>query len=228
MRIVFVRHGHPNYADDCLTERGHEHAEAAALRLMDEGIGEIFSSSCGRAYETAQHTAEKLGLPIEQIDFIREIHWGSREGEELSHNGNPWLVAQDAILDGEPLMCKNWHDAKSFSRNTILHDAVDAVAEGVDQWLERLGYTREGDYYRVTGENTDRTVALFSHAGASSAALAHMFNLPFSYICAAISPFFTAITIVTLSDQPGDLTMPTFEICNDSRPAQRMENVISN
>jgi glycosyltransferase involved in cell wall biosynthesis len=38
MRIVFVRHGHPNYADDCLTELGHEHAEAASLRLLNEGI----------------------------------------------------------------------------------------------------------------------------------------------------------------------------------------------
>ena len=25
--------------------------------------------------------------------------------------------------------------------------------------MQELGYTREGDYYRVTGENTDRTVA---------------------------------------------------------------------
>ena len=33
MRIVFVRHGHPNYEKDCLTELGHRHAEAAALRL---------------------------------------------------------------------------------------------------------------------------------------------------------------------------------------------------
>ena len=228
MRIVFVRHGHPNYVDDCLTERGHEHAEAASLRLMDEGIEEIFSSSCGRAVETAQHTAEKLGLPIQQMDFIREIRWGNRDGEELSHNGNPWLIAQDMILDGERLMRLDWREEGTFSRNTILHDAVDAVAAGVDEWLEKLGYTREGDYYRVTGENTDRTIALFSHAGASSAALAHMFNLPFSYICAAISPFFTAITVVTLSDHVGDLTMPTFEIVNDSRHARRMENVISN
>ena len=32
MRIVFVRHGHPNYKDDCLTELGHLHAKAAADR----------------------------------------------------------------------------------------------------------------------------------------------------------------------------------------------------
>ena len=33
MKIVFVRHGHPNYHEDCLTELGHLQAEAAARRL---------------------------------------------------------------------------------------------------------------------------------------------------------------------------------------------------
>ena len=34
MRIVFVRHGHPNYENDCLTPLGKQHAEAAAERLL--------------------------------------------------------------------------------------------------------------------------------------------------------------------------------------------------
>ena len=44
MKIVFVRHGHPDYVNDCLTELGHKQAESAALRLKDEGIEEIYSS----------------------------------------------------------------------------------------------------------------------------------------------------------------------------------------
>ena len=34
MRIIFVRHGHPNYRKDCLTELGHAHAEAAPSRAL--------------------------------------------------------------------------------------------------------------------------------------------------------------------------------------------------
>ena len=30
MRIIFIRHGEPDYAHDCLTERGRAQAEAAA------------------------------------------------------------------------------------------------------------------------------------------------------------------------------------------------------
>jgi len=47
MKIVFVRHGHPDYHNDCLTELGHLQAEAAAQRLEQEGIEEIYSSTRG-------------------------------------------------------------------------------------------------------------------------------------------------------------------------------------
>ena len=43
MRIIFVRHGHPNYRKDCLTELGHLQAKAAAKRLKEEGIETIES-----------------------------------------------------------------------------------------------------------------------------------------------------------------------------------------
>ena len=41
MRIIFVRHGEPDYAHDCLTEMGKLQAVAAAERLRNEGIEEI-------------------------------------------------------------------------------------------------------------------------------------------------------------------------------------------
>ena len=41
MRIVFVRHGYPDYKRDCLTEVGHLHAEAAAVRLAEEPFTRI-------------------------------------------------------------------------------------------------------------------------------------------------------------------------------------------
>ena len=37
MRIVFVRHGEPDYEHDCLTETGVRQAEQAAERLKEEG-----------------------------------------------------------------------------------------------------------------------------------------------------------------------------------------------
>ena len=70
MKIVFVRHGHPNYHEDCLTELGHLQAEAAAQRLKDEGIEKVYSSTNGRAYETAEYTARLYGCDVIPCDFM--------------------------------------------------------------------------------------------------------------------------------------------------------------
>lgn len=227
MRIVFVRHGHPNYRDDCLTELGHIHAKAAAERLMGEGITEIHASSCGRALETAQHTAERLGLEVHVHDFMREISWGAADGGELFRNGHPWFTADEMVLQGENLMRTDWKESERFRRNIVLR-SVEKVEAGIDEWLRMLGYEREGAQYRVVGTDTDRTVAMFSHGGSSSAAIGHMMNLPFPYLCVALTPGYTAITILTLSDVQGTLTIPRFEIANDSRHIQACENVLSN
>ena len=58
---------------------------------------------------------------------------------------------------------------------------------------------------------------LVSHGGSSSVALAHIFNLPFSFVCRAICPDFTAITVVDFDGKEGELTSPRFDLVNDAR-----------
>lgn len=216
MKIILVRHGHPDYANDCLTELGHEQARLAALRLKAEGIGEIFSSSNNRAYETALHTAEQLSQQVSKLDFMREIKWGSSDGNEVYKDGHPWDTSLYAISLGYSLMDDSWTKLPPFCNNIVFSE-IERVARQSDEWLAGLGYTREGANYRVTGENTDRTIALFSHGGSSSALLSRMLNLPFFYLCRAICPDFTAITVLSLSDEIGSLTTPMIELANDSR-----------
>lgn len=216
MRIIFVRHGHPDYVNDCLTSLGHEQAEKASRRLKNEGITEIFSSSMGRAYETALHTAEKLGLEVKKLDFIREIKWGSEKDDELYKDGHPWDTSIYAVKNGYSLMDESWLKDKMFTGNKVFTEIERVGAQG-DEWLSELGYKREGTGYRVVGDNTDRTIALFSHGGASSALFSHLLNLPFFYLCGTLCPDFTAITILRLSDEKGELTVPLIEIANDSR-----------
>ncbi len=216
MRIVFIRHGHPNYAKDCLTELGHEQARKAALRLKEEGICEIYSSPCGRAKETAAYTAELLSQDIKILDFMREIRWGSSDGKELYQGGHPWQTALHAISLGYSLMDESWLKNAPFSNN-IVFEEIDHKKKCADQWLETLGYRKEGDHYRVIGDNTDKTIALFSHGGSSSAVLSRLLNIPFYYLCSTLCPDFTAITVISLANEKGTLTVPMIEYANDAR-----------
>lgn len=216
MRIVFVRHGHPDYINDCLTELGHEQAERAAIRLKDEGIEEIYSSPFGRAYETALHTAKLLSMDVTKLPFMREIRWGSSDGKEIYADGHPWDTSLYAISLGYSLMDEEWTKMPPFANNLAFAE-IERVAKESDEWLETLGYRREGANYRVTGDNTDRTIALFSHGGSSSALFSHLLNLPFFYLCRALCPDFTSITVLSFSDEKGTLTAPMIEYANDSR-----------
>lgn len=216
MRLVFVRHGYPNYQLDCLTEVGHLHAEAAAERLADEPFTRIFSSTCGRAVETAEHIAAKHDLPVESFDFMREITWGPIEGDELPHrNGYPWVVASAMVREGAPLMDPQWAEGAYFANNSVKF-LVDMIAVEFDKLLATLGLEREGHYYRITRKN-EETVAMVSHGGSSAAALSHLLNLPFPFICENIRHRFTAITTLGFYGEPGDLVSPRIEILNDSR-----------
>ena len=216
MRIIFVRHGYPDYKLDCLTEVGHEHAEAAAIRLKDEPFTRIYSSTCGRAVETAEHIAAKHGLPVESFDFMREIKWGPIEGDELPHkNGYPWVVVADMVANSQDLMKPNWMEEGPFANNKVKF-LVEDIGVEFDKLLAQHGYSREGDYYRVTKEN-DETIAMVSHGGSSSAAISHLFNLPFPFFCQAIRFKFTSIAIVTLNGAEGELISPRVEILCDAR-----------
>lgn len=216
MRIIFVRHGDPNYKLDCLTPLGHKQAQAAAQRLKDEGIEKIYSSSSGRAVQTAEYTANLFGLDIEQHDFMREIGWGPKESESFHEGGHPWFSALKMISMGDSVSTPDWGKHPYFDGNWVTSLSVKA-GENFDALLESLGYKREGEYYRVLENQPYKTIAVFSHGGFSSAVIAHLFNLTFPYVCSTIIPNVTAITVASFEEKAGKLIAPQFEIANDAR-----------
>ena len=216
MRIVFVRHGEPDYARDCLTELGRIQAKKAAQRLLGEGIGEIYASPLGRARETAQAAAEVLGLPVKTLDFMEEVRWGSADGEELYAGGHPWAIADEMARQGMELNRADWRDAPWFRTNRVV-ECVDRVERGIDEWLAGFGYLREGKHYRHTAEEEQhKTVALFSHGGSSCAAMGHVLGLPFPYAIALLHLDFTGITVVRLDSRAGIGAIPQLKCSNDT------------
>ena len=221
MRIIFVRHGHPNYDDDCLTELGHKQAIAAAQRLKNEKIDRVFSSSCGRAAETAEHIAKLHNKEVELCDFMQEIGWGSIDDEPIEHSGHPWTVCTQMVENGQSIMSENWADEEPFLKNKFKVNAL-RLADDIDKWLKELGYEREGRYYRVKKGNTENVV-MACHGGSSAAALSHLFNLPLPFVCHSIPFSYTGIHIVKLSEKDGVLTSPRFELVNDARHIKELE-----
>ena len=77
--------------DPELSERGRRQAEAAAAYLASAGAPEVVvSSPLGRARQTAQIVADKLGLDVEIEDDLRECAFGDWDGLTFGEVQQRW------------------------------------------------------------------------------------------------------------------------------------------
>lgn len=219
MRLLIIRHGHPDYVHDCLTELGKLQAQAVAERLKGEGIKEFHSSNEGRAIETAMPTAELYGMKdkIEQHFFIREASWEK----------HPWNYSNQALANG---IMPEWADFQNLTSDAVIPKSFVRVTTGLDEWLETKGYKRDGSRYYCLKENND-TIAIFGHAGSTSIMLAHLFNLPLMAIFGSMPVNFTSVTEIHFPkpNEQGFLA-PKLALFNDAKHIRGIEgvNIISN
>ncbi len=71
-----------------LSDAGRQQAEATARFLAPQPIKAAYSSPLARAFETAEIVSRPHGLPVQEVDALREADVGRWEGkswEEISH-----------------------------------------------------------------------------------------------------------------------------------------------
>jgi probable phosphoglycerate mutase len=224
MKIIFVRHGHPNYKEDCLTELGVSQANAAAERLKGLQIDRFFSSTNGRARETAEHINKYHGKEITGLPFMRELGFMTvTPGFEDKYpqiptetSADPWKAVKITVADNATLHDNNWFDAPLYAKFQYTKKAL-WVGEQFDLFLEGFGIKRCGEYYVKSEDSSDETILIASHAGSSSAVLAHLFNLPLPFVIHTLSPNFTSVTVVEISGAAGAVIAPKLALFNDAR-----------
>ena len=210
MRIIFIRHGEPDYTNDCLTATGRKQAAAAAERLSGEGITAIYASPCGRASETAGYTARRLGLDVTTLDYMREISWG---GPGIPHNGHPWTLGDRMLSEGFDFRGQDWRQHPYFKGN-IATEYCNRIEREFDTFLMSHGYRHEGRRFLCTG-GADETLAVFSHGGSGACALAHILDLAFPYVASVLPYDFTSIIILDFPAREGQYVFPRLELFND-------------
>ncbi|MBQ8946134.1 MAG: histidine phosphatase family protein [Lachnospiraceae bacterium] len=212
MRLIYVRHGEPDYANDCLTETGRQQAIAVSKRLQKEGISEIYTSPMGRASQTASYTSELLDIPIQTMDYMHEITWG---GPDIPAGGHPWTLS-DRMIDEDDFDYYDigWRDHPYFAHNAAT-DCYDEISARIDIFLEEHGYRHEGTRFMCeTGE--DKTIAIFGHGGSGACTLAHILALPFPYVLTVMPYEFTAVIILEFPVRMGEYVHPRIELFNDA------------
>ncbi|MBP5248378.1 MAG: histidine phosphatase family protein [Lachnospiraceae bacterium] len=217
MRLIFVRHGEPDYAKDCLTGTGRVQAECTAKRLHDEKIEAIYSSPMGRAKETASYTAHDHGLDINVLDFMHEINWGAKENAEgLKYNGHPWTLASEFRSDTATGKTDLPWKEHPYFRDNVCMDYFTLIGSGIDALFEKYGIVRENGMYR-SKNGFDGTIALFAHGGSGAVMFSYVLDLPFPFVLTSMPYGVCSVSIVNFETQPSGIAIPRIELFNDMR-----------
>ncbi len=205
MRIVFIRHGDPDYERDSLTEQGIREAKLLAPRIPSLNATEYYVSPLGRAKLTAKLALEGTGIEPETLWWLKEfaIHV-VRPGLEKDMSV-PWDWLPEYWTKAD-----EFYDADKWADNPAMRDAdirekQKAVTDEFDRFLEEHGYVREGRMYKAVKPNND-TVVFFCHFGLMSLLLAHLLSVSPMIIWQGFISSPTSVTTVATEERtPGNV-----------------------
>lgn len=201
MLLYIVRHGEPIYGPDTLTELGREQARAVADRFAIHGLDRIYSSPKGRARETAQPTADRLGLDVTILPWTREI-WPELALPQPDGSLRFAMGLPGSCLRSEENhdLGEKWHEMEVLKPIEAKKAYEEIVVENSDILLRSLGYEREREgVYKILHENNER-IALFCHGGFTLTWLPHLLAIPPHLFWASFAVTHTGVTLIEFKD----------------------------
>jgi len=213
MKLLFMRHGDPDYANDSLTPRGHVQAALLAEALASRPIDEIYVSPRGRAQMTARYTLDRRGETAITLDWLAELRGGYGEGRVA------WdLHPVDLLREfGMPERLA-WPGQVPYGQ--LWDQVLSPFYDAWDGFLAQRGYTREGPLYRVQTP-CEATLAFFCHAGVTLSLLAPLLHLapPLVYSHFGCDP--SSVTVLE-SEEKGGYGTFRLVVLNDMSHAEHL------
>jgi broad specificity phosphatase PhoE len=162
-RLILIRHGETDHnveqricgwTDSALSQRGARQAQLLGAHVAGayRGIDRLCASPLQRAWLTAQAIADRLALPIERLDDLREIHFGDLEGLDVP-----------AFQERHPEIYARWSEPADLD---LRWPGGESRAEFRDRVRRALT--------PLERESRSRQVAVVSHGGVIGSYLAHL------------------------------------------------------
>lgn len=197
MKLLFIRHGEPDYAHDTLTEKGWREAELLAGRIAPLDVRQYYVSPLGRAQDTARPTLQKAGRTAVTLDWLREFTGRVRKPNLPDQDSIAWdWLPQDWTADERFFSDRAWSQNEAMSAGGV-GAVYDSVIRSFDALLAQYGYQRQGRLYRAVTPNND-TLVFFCHFALECVLLSRLINVSpmvlWHGLCAAPSSVTTVAT----------------------------------
>ncbi len=194
MRLLFFRHGDPDYENDTITTKGHREAKLLSDIISEFNIDEVYVSPLGRAQDTAEYSCKVLEKTPIVLDWLREfpaevdpnVSEDARKAyaNELLHDSKTgmyksrilWDVLPSYYMDHPELFDRNaWRESSIIKASNMI-ERYDNVIGEFDNFLKVHGYEKAGLVYKAN-ESNDKVIAFFCHFGITSVILSHLWNV---------------------------------------------------
>ena len=194
MKVIFIRHGDPDYKNDTLTEKGKREAELLSDRVSKWNVKQFYCSPLGRARDTAEYSMQKMNRTPIIYDWLREFYYPITD-PVTGKNRIAWDFMPKYWTSQPELYDKDqWINSPVMKTGEELQNAYGEVCSGIDSILALHGYERYENYYRAIQPNKD-TIVFFCHLGVSFVMISHILGISAPVLW---QQFFAAPTSVTL------------------------------
>lgn len=223
MKLIFVRHGEPNYELDTLTENGWKEAELLSERISKWNVTEFYVSPMGRAHDTSKATLDKMQRTAIELPYLREFSYRindtltGRAGVPWDFVPSDWTSDDNMFIPGDGFL-----SFKYIKENADIQREYYNVIESFDKLLEGYGYVRDGRIYRnmnitdmrhipstVCEENkalnkkdiNEPLLVFFCHLGVTCLILSHLINISFEVLAHGFYLPPTSLTVLTTEER---------------------------
>ncbi|MCR5269245.1 MAG: histidine phosphatase family protein [Lachnospiraceae bacterium] len=201
MKLVFIRHGEPDYTIDGLTEKGKVEAQLLADRLEHFPMDEIYVSTLGRAKDTAAPTLARLHRSATELEWLKEfpprIRRPDKPGGEMS-------IAWD-WMPKDWTTCPEFYDPDRWMQHPLMREGnvgeeYARVTGLFEKFLKEHGYEREGNLFLAKKPSND-TIVFFCHFGLTAVLLSYLWHVsPMVLWHGMVAPP-TAVTVLATEER---------------------------
>ena len=174
MKLLFIRHGDPDYEKDSLTEKGWHEAELLGQRMANTPVTAFYVSPWDvpriqhprhcKSGQRCHRTGVAAGISRTHSGFSHRRTkncLGSAPGR-LDRRAE--VLRQDTLVGNLPML-----------QGHVI-DEAKRVWNGLDEILTQHGYERENNFYRAVQPN-EETLAFFCHFGVTCVMLSHLLGI---------------------------------------------------
>lgn len=224
MRLIFIRHGDPDYEKDSLTERGRREVSHLTERVTKWNVKDFYTSPLGRAQETIAPSLKKLGREQETLPWLQEFYYRAKD-PETGEDVIMWDLKPELFTAEPKYFDKDLWSDTSFIESGDGKKYFQMVCDGIDKVLARYGYIRNGMMYSVQDPvpnpnwhnpvhkwhlvsdknlKDDTTIVFTCHLGVMFAVMAHLLNMSPMLLWQGFYVAPTSITVLNTEERtPG-------------------------